>query len=237
MYFIFLQNFTMKTKIILLIFISFFTLNNSFANYNNNINDDIKIYKFDNIIKKYIEKSKNPKITKKNIINKIENILWKNNSEINTLYSKKNFKNFKEYALVKIYDFLTKWDMVEYNHSILENDYIKIITTDKDLKINNQELYSTYNNKKYLYIKFIKINPEIKTEKYIQNSLKCEIKKNTDNFIKFTKEKIFYTKNCKYSNNWINYFQRISKNILIYINAGQDYNWIDFNSIEIKKLK
>jgi hypothetical protein len=67
----------MKTKIILLILISIFTLNNSFANYNynKNINDDIKIYKINNIIKKYIEKSKNPKITIKNIINRIENFL------------------------------------------------------------------------------------------------------------------------------------------------------------------
>jgi hypothetical protein len=91
--------------------------------------------------------------------------------------------------------------MVNYNHSILENDYIKIITTDKDLKINNNELYYTYNNTNYSYIKFIKINSKIKTEKYIENILKCKIKKNTDNFIKFTKEKVFYTQNCKYSNN------------------------------------
>jgi len=227
----------MKTKIFLLIFISFFTLNNSYANYNKNINDDIKIYKIDNIIKKYIDKSKHSEITKKNIINRIKNILWKKNSEINTLYSKNNFQNFKEYALVKIYIFLNSWSMKIYNYNILENDYIKVITTDKNLKINNKELYYYDKNKHYSYITFFKIKPEIKTEKYIKNNLKCIIQNNTNNFIKFTKEKVFYTKNCKYSNNWINYFQRISKDILIYVNAGQDYTWIDYNSIEIKESK
>lgn len=236
----------MIIKITSIIFFTLFILNiNSVsAYYKYSINDKLNVDKTYTKIKKYINKTKKPDFTSLKIKNKIELILWKNEKEI---YDIKKYNNYLEYALVNIYfniklDYLNKSEHF-YNPHILENDYIKILVWDykfiwesktynNSFSINNKNLTNLQWRK---YIEFFKINQEQKTEDYIINTIKCDIKTNTQEYINFTENKAYYTEWCSYSNNWVSYFERISPTTLIYVNAGQDYVWIDFSSMEIKK--
>ena len=197
---------------ILIIVLIYLNINNVSAEYMRNIDDDMRIYNIDEKLKTYIEKSKNPEFTKERLIKKIENILWKTKKEIYNIYLWKNnkYNTFKEYALVKIYKYLTFWDIfsgVNNNSSfakVLENDYIKIIVSDTNFTLNNNKLFWT--RKDWLIfnkMEFFKIKPEEKTEDYLINNflnknwkIWCELIKIENYFDK--KESFYFWLNKKY---------------------------------------
>jgi len=255
----------MITKIFLIILITFFSFNNVSADYIKNINDDMIIYKIDEKIKDYIDKSISPEFNKNRLKNKIKKILWKTKQEILTEYLWQNieYNNFKEYALVKIYKYLDFWDLFSNVNNnpeyakVLENDFLKIFVTDDNFKLDNKWLYKINKYWKWKnFIEFFKINTEEKTEDFINKnfiekeySQNCKVQINPENYINFSKNITYSIKpNKEYENHnyengecWnyalfysINYFERISPNTLIYISAWQDYQWIDFSSIEVK---
>ena len=249
----------MKKTIIQILIIALISLNinNTFANYKTNIKDTVRIYKLEQKIHNILEKKKNPEILKNKILKKIEKLLNKNKSEIK---KNKTFLNLKEYWLTKIYLDLFYENIFYREYNVLENNYIKIITTDTGFTLNNEKL--SWTRKDWVifnYIEFFKLKSEEKTKEYLKNNFlnkegkdKCELIEYKNNFNKwksyyFWLQKKYQSKEIHpwsticpieftkwYSNNWISFFQRISPNTLMYINAGQDYVWIDFSSMEVK---
>jgi len=266
----------MKKTIIQILIIALISLNinSTYADYKYKIEDRIRINHIDEKVEKYLSNEKTAYYLAKKLKRKIEKLLDKTEKEIKDKYENKNLKyeDFKEYALTDIY-----WKIriinnsviknkVEYfyphypKYYILENDYIKIITTDTGFTLNNKKLFWTRKDSAiFEYIEFFKLKPEEKTINYLESNFlnkegknKCKLIEYQNIFIKWSwyyfwlqeefqsKEIYPWSTICPseftkwYSNNWISYFQRISTNILIYINAGQSYNWIDFWSMEIK---
>ena len=250
----------MRIKIFIVLIILFISYSTVTAKYTKNVNNDFVIYKIEDKISKIVKKSQNPIYIKNKLSKKIENILWKNKNEINKISSnlKYNYSSFKEYWLIKIYNYL-KLNSNTYKYpKILENDYIKIIiinyegNNNSNIKLNNKYLFRE--NKKWeiiKYLEFYKIDSKEKIEKFIDNNFlekkyiwKCKTKLRNKNYISFTKNNTYSISkywdyklnNCwKYSEiNKINYFEKISKNILMYTNITPEYIWIDFNTIQYK---
>lgn len=250
-------------KTIILLLISLINFSIVSADYTQNINDDLKIYKFDKKIWKLIEKSDNPEVLKKELIQKITKILWKTEDEIKKIWYLKKIKleSFKEYALIKVYNYLWYWDNILSKNQtvkVLENNYIRIISTAPNIFINNDSVYLDYGDwNKWKMIEFFDIEPEENTIEFINNNIlekenreRCETFLNSEKAITFTNNHTYsiFPKNQDISKEnydmwdcwkyWtyfgISYFERVTDNTLIYINAWQDFNWLDYWSIELK---
>lgn len=231
-------------------------------NYQRNVEDDYKIYKIDKKIWKIIEKSKNPELLKEKLADRVKKLLWKSNEELSKISNFNNYelKSFTEYALIKIYRYLSYWDLISYKETkvkILENDFIKLVATLPNIYIDNDSVYLLYDNwAKWNMIEFFEIWADDNTEYYINNHIlekeyiwKCKvfIKDKTSNFTinnTYIISWYWYYKTLDYHNiadcwyYWesrsIKYFERKSDNLLIYVNAWQDYNWVDFSLLELK---
>lgn len=251
-------------KILILVIVSLFIIPKVSANYTINIDDDIKIYSFDKKIWNIINKSKYGEEIKKILIQRITKILWKTEDEIYKIGNFKNYnlESFNEYAMIKVYRYLTYWDNIiskDQSIKVLENDFIRVISTAKNIFIGNNTVYLLYDNwSKLEMIEFFKIKPDEDTIDFINNNIlekefrwKCKAILNTKNYISFTKDNVYSifsnqidmsTESYQIDDDcwkyWtyraINYFERKSDNLLIYVNAWQDFNWLDFSSIEVK---
>lgn len=236
----------------------------TFANYQINVDDSLKIYKIDKKIGQIIEKSRTPELLKEKLIDKISKLLWKSKNEINSIGYLWNYEldSYREYALIKIYRYLSYWDVLiskDQSAQILENDFIKVISTSDNISIDNDYVYLTYTNgNKWKMIEFFIVSPDDDTVDYINNHFieeeyiwKCKTTTKPEKSRHFTKNKIYsilafwdyLSDEILYNNKpcwtyWagrsISYFDRLSDRVLIYINAGQDFNGLDFWSIELK---
>jgi len=217
---------------------------------NNSSNPIFTSLKIKNKIEKIFNKNENKIINLNHYNNYIEYALHKIYLNIKKDYFTNLWKNFynpniieNKYIKILVLDYKITWE----SGKIYNDKFV----------INNKNLT---NSKWRKYLEFFKIKPEEKIEDYLINNFlnkdwktQCEIVQYKNNFNQSksyyfklmkkykSKEKYLWSTICPskftkwYSNNWINYFQRISPNTLMYVNAGQDYIWIDFSSIKIKK--
>ncbi len=230
----------MLKKIIFIILLIFININLTFWYYQENINDNIKIY---NIYKKIQNFTKNNNITWKKL-DIFRNLMKeKLQAKIN---KKKQFNSFKEYAYFKIYNFFDYWDVFsnfnnQIYYNILKNHYFKILVTNKNIKINENYLYDIKWNQ---YINIIKIPKNQNLQNYFEKNIiikNCKIINNPKNFIRNIKYNFFILKSInsknicetKLDNYWIRYFIKIDKQTIMYINEWEDYNWIDFETIKL----
>lgn len=251
-------------KILIILVLSLLVYPKVSADYTININDDLKIYSFDKKIWDIIKKSKYGEEIKKELILKITKILWKTEDEIYKIWNlrKIRLESFKEYALIKVYRYLKYWDnIISKNQTVkvLENKYIKVISTAPNIFINSDSVYLDYGDwNKWKMIEFFDIKPESDTIDFINNNFleaefiwKCKATLSPEKAISFTNNQTYHISAywdyisdelyyeifpCwKYwENRSITYFERLSDDLLIYINAWQDFNWLDFGSIELK---
>lgn len=250
----------MKKLIIWIILISLF-INITNANYERNIDDDFKIYKLEQKIWKILDRSNSKELLKSKLIYKVKSILWKTEKELNSVGNFKNYNinSFKEYFFIKIYRYLSYWDLIQYKDSkieILENDIFRVLVTLPNKKIDNTSVYyiwKSWNKRKYIEIFEINknenvldfLNKNILEEKYTG---KCQSYITPEHNISFTNNIVYRiwaywdykstTRNVSdcweyWEWYWINYFERRG-DYLMYINAWQDYNWVDFSLIEFK---
>jgi hypothetical protein len=229
--------------------------------YTRNIDDDFKIYEFEQKVWTIIEKSKNIELLKSKLIKKVIKLLWKDKKELDSIHNFNDYEleSFKEYALIKIYRYLSYWDLIRYDDSevkILENDILRVLVTLPNIKIDNNSVYYIWNSwNKIRYIEFFKMNINDKVEEFINTNIleeefiwKCKSYEIVDHNISFTNNIIYgiwaywdYKSTTRdlsdcwkyWESYWIKYFERIW-NYLIYVNAWQDYNWVDFSLIEFK---
>ena len=240
----------------LLICLIIFWFSQVSADYKRNIDDEYKIYQFDLMIWEKLEKSNNPEI----LIDKLQDFIfihtWKTEKEISHIWPtyKYNFKNFKEYVLIKLYRFINYWDWIE-EIKLLENKYIKTISRSSDIYIDNKSVYWLYKNKtrRVDYIYFFETEKNTNIWEYISENIfeekyqwKCDFKEYNWNFI-FTDNQVFsfqgtdeYAKQFGFKETpdcWEfthGYFERTSDNLIIFVKFTYEYLWLDYSLIEVK---
>ncbi|MFK7780583.1 MAG: hypothetical protein QM490_05625 [Candidatus Gracilibacteria bacterium] len=264
-------------KLILFLVLVISSYPNVLAEYERNIDDDFKIYELEQKIGKIIEKSKNEELLKSKLIIRVEKLLLKDEKELNSIHNFKDYKlkSFKEYALIKIYRYLSYGDLIMYFDSkvkILENNDFRVLVTLPNIKIDDNSVYYIGNSgNKIKYIESFKMNEGEEVEDFINTKIleekyigKCQSFVRLDNYISFTTNTTYSIgaygdykstihrdlgpngdvrdnrdnrdiADCGYygTSYSISYFEKRG-DYLIYVNAGQDYNGVDFSLIELK---
>ena len=228
------------------------------ADYVRNIDDEYKIHLFEQQATKILKNSKNPLEISQKYRKIIKEKLWARYDEIK---DNSPVKSFNEYALYRLYSalyyesFMWEYSINTYYFKILENDYIRTISRDKNLFIDDNSIYGLYYNRKKIdYIRFYPVSKNIDTREFILENFYdekykwvCELGKLEDGHMKIYdketyhfdtiieyEEKQFYFKTpCWDLEDWT--FVRISENLLIYIPWLIEYVGLDFSLIEIKK--
>lgn len=214
-------------KIFIIVFALCTIFNWVSANYERNIDDEIKIHEFKIKLEKYLKTLNNSDEIREKYRYKILKKLWRTHNEIKWYWPNFNdiSKTYNEYFLKNLYVVFMKIDEYNYGYKneynklkILENDYIRTIARSNDLFIDNASVYLKSDNwwKSHL-LYFLEIWENIKLKNYIEDNLldknfiwKCEVvKKNISKSLAIWKD-VFY---IQYTQEYSEKVQKYAQNV------------------------
>ncbi len=235
------------------------------ADYVRSIEDEFKIHVFEQQATKVLKNSKNPLEISQKYRKIIKEKLWARYDEIKY---KDSIENFNEYALYRLYNalyyesFMWEYSINTYYFKILENDYFRTISRDKNLFIDNNWVYYNYHSwSRGDILTFLHIDKTTNLKEYIEKNLleeefvwKCEVVEKIEANFWNTKQKTYYIqytpeyiKILKQENNsdllkwqkcgkfWYGSIFRKTDTIVFYYPRPFEWSGEDFSLFEIKK--
>ena len=195
------------------------------------------------------------------IVTKLMKLTWK--TEIEDDIDNINFESYKEYFLISMYKYLSGTSVMNYLNSevsVLENDNFRVLVTLPNIDIDDNSVYYTSDSwSKIKYLESFKISSDENIEDFINTEIlekkyiwKCKAYVSPSNSISFTENTSYaiwwywdyapyveentpHIYDCGYywAQRSIKYFEK-KWEYLFFINAWQDYNWVDYSLIETK---
>lgn len=245
----------MKKLIISIILWIMLLWESTFADYQPNIDDEVRLYNFTRNLLLRIEKFENTEEFKKSIQNKMLELSWETKTELEKHYRiwEKEYSSFREYAIKYIYnhiDYNINEYYISWEWKILENSFARVFVNLSDIYITEKWVFSGTRN----LIEFFKTDENI--EDFINNTIREKEFQEKCTAIKHETKWAIFTENQVYRLWWIwpdkprtkadiiecweywsgfsiRYFER-RWDYIIYINAGQDFNGLFFRFIEMK---
>ena len=174
-----------------------------------NIDDEYKIHLLKEKIKSALEKNSNADILGEKYQKLISKKLWKTHNELKK-YSpigNDSSKNLKEYILKNIYSSFLTTEELNFNYmnyfqgfKVLENDYLKTISRNEDLFIDNNWIYFSYNKSgRRDILSFFYIDKTTNLKEYVEKNLleeefvwKCEVVEKIQANFWNVKQKTYY---------------------------------------------
>ncbi len=229
----------------------------TFADYEPNVEDEVKLYNITRDLLLRLEKNDN----KESIINKMQekivDLSWKSENELKNYDKNESFNNFREYILKYLYRNIQR-DINDYYFDepgkIIENSFAKAFVNSSNIYMTEKEIYLEYKNWwTWKMVEFFKTDEDI--EEFLNNTVleekyhgKCKAIKRAEKWANFTQNQVYtiwwfgdYKSTTRDSSdcgeywewNSIKYFE-VRGDYIWYINAGQDFNGLHFKFIDMK---